>query len=198
MKINKISKDLYEIENFVTSEQSDKILDFFSSLKEDDWFFEDSNNPNYKDELWYGRQYHGKRPEVFSEITESTEKLFSTLMEPVYLAIQRYKKNDAINEHRDYWLYDKPYHIRYGICIYYNDNYSGGELEYPELGIIHKPKARSLVIHGGNILHKSLPVTSEDIRYFSTGFIKGSKESPSALNKEIFADVYEEDGSTYA
>lgn len=197
MKINKISKDLYEIENFITEEQNEKVFDFFSSLNEEDWFMPAPGEENYKDTLWYGRQFHGNRPKVFYDITDSVSSLFFTLMEPFHLSIQRYKKDDFINQHRDYWLYDLPYHIRYGICIYFNDDYSGGELEYPELGITHKPKARSLVIHGGNILHRSLPVTSDSVRYFSTGFVKGSKEKPSALNKEIFSDVYEEDGSVY-
>jgi hypothetical protein len=85
----------------------------------------------------------------------------------------------------------------YGICLYYNDEYAGGELEYSELGIIHKPKARSLVLHGGNILHKSLSVLDDLPRYFSTTFVRGSKDSPVLLNKELFSEIEEHDGSTY-
>lgn len=197
MKINKLSRDLYEIENFVTDEQHQRVIDFYSSAKEEDWFVNDTGQESYKDTLWYGRQWNNQKPEVFLEITDSVTNLFSTLMDPVSISVQRYKKDDFIKPHRDYWLYDQPYHIRYGIVIYYNDNYEGGELEYPELGIIHKPKAKSLVIHGGNILHGSLPVTSDDVRYFSTAFLKGTKNKPVQLNKDIFADVYEEDGSKY-
>ena len=100
--------------------------------------------------------------------------------------LQRYKIGDHIKTHRDQWIPDLPYYIGYGFCLYYNDDYEGGELEYPELGIVVKPKANSLYIHGGHILHGSLPVLNDKIRYFSTVFIHGTEENPTRLNREIF------------
>jgi len=198
MKINKLSKDLYEIEDFVSEEQQKQVLDFVRSLSEDDWNMTPNGaGDDYKESLWYGRQYHGQKPQVFLDIEKQVDSLFEQHYTYIPIAIQRYLKNNFINEHRDYWKYELPYHIRYGICIYYNDDYEGGELEYSELGIIHKPKARSLVMHGGNILHKSLPVKNDVIRYFGTGFVHGTKESPAILNKTLFAEIHEEDGSKY-
>jgi hypothetical protein len=52
-------------------------------------------------------------------------------------------------------------------------------------------------MHGGNITHESLPVTSDDLRYFSTAFVRGSKESPVVLNKQLFSEIEEHDGSRY-
>lgn len=198
MKINKLSKDLYEIEDFITEEQQKEVLDFMSSLNEEDWFMPaPGSSDEYKESLWYGRQYHGEKPQVLIDVQDLVHGLFEKVDAGIPIAVQRYKQNDSIRAHRDYWIYDLPYHIRYGICIYYNDNYEGGELSYPELEIIHKPKARSLVMHGGNILHESLPVTSDSIRYFGTGFVRGSKEFPVVLNQELFSGIHEEDGSKY-
>jgi len=195
MKVNKISPDIYEIEDFVSAEEQQKVLDFARSLNEEQWWISDSEE--YSKAFFYGKEYNGKKPEVFDEINNKVKNLFESLLYVGDVALQRYKKDAQMQTHTDYWLYDEPYHIRFGICIYYNDEYSGGEIQYPELGIVHKPKARSLVIHGGNILHANTPVTSDDIRYFSTCFVRGSKESPVVLNQDLFREVEETDGTVY-
>jgi hypothetical protein len=195
LKINRISPDIYEIEEFVTVEQQEKVLEFAKSLDEQLWW-QIEEGQEIKD-FFYGKQYNGEKPNVFKKINQNVKNLFSTALYVSDIALQRYKINEAMKEHRDYWLYDKDYHMRYGIAIYYNDEYEGGEISYPELNINHKPKARSLLMHGGNILHGTLPVTSDHTRFFSTTFVKGSSNSPVILNPEIFADVELHDGSIY-
>ena len=195
MQINKISPDIYEIEDFVSIDEQKEILDFCKNLEEDQWWM--SVSDEYKKGFFYGKQYNGKKPLVFKKIEKRVDNLFDSESYFGSLALQRYKKNESINEHKDNWLFDLPYHMRYGICIYYNNDYEGGELFYQDLGITHKPKARSLVMHGGNITHESLPVTSDDLRYFSTAFVQGSKESPVILNKDLFDGIEEHDGSEY-
>ena len=195
MKINRISPDLYEIEDFVTVEQQVEVLEFFKSLDEQAWWTTPEGHEQHG--FFYGKQYHDKRPDVFNEISENVRNLFSTVLYVGDIALQRYKIDEAMQEHRDYWLYDEDYHIRYGIAIYYNDDYEGGEISYPELNIVHKPKARSLLMHGGNILHGTLPVTSDDTRFFSTAFVRGSVKSPVTLNPELFSEVELHDGSSY-
>ena len=195
LKINRISPDLYEIEDFVSVEQQVKVLEFFKSLKEEAWWTTPEGHQPHG--FFHGKQYHDKGPEVFDEINKNVKNLFSTVLYVGDIALQRYQIDQAMQEHRDYWLYDEDYHIRYGIAIYYNDDYEGGEINYPELNITHKPKARSLLLHGGNILHGTLPVTSDDTRFFSTAFVRGSKDSPVTLNPEIFSEVELHDGSSY-
>jgi hypothetical protein len=195
MKINKISPDIYEVEDFVSIDEQKEILDFCKNLEEDQWWI--SLSEEYKKEFFYGKQYNGDKPLVFRKIERRMNSLFTSMLNPESVALQRYKKGEQIQVHKDYWLYDLDYHIRYGICIYFNDDYEGGELFYKDLGITHKPKARSLVMHGGNITHESLPVTSDDLRYFSTAFVKGSKENPVVLNAELFSEIEEHDGSEY-
>lgn len=195
MKINKISKDIYEIENFVTEDQRRAVLDFVDSLKEEDWWTFDSEE--YKQSFWYGKQYHGEQPQVLHDIFNAVKDLYESSYYISGMSLQRVGKQPKMQEHRDYWIYDSPKYVRYGIVIYYNDNYEGGEITYPELGISHKPKAGSLVMHGGNILHGPNEVTSEDYRYFSTTFVHGNSEIPVILNQELFKNIHEEDGSTY-
>jgi hypothetical protein len=195
MKVNRLSPDVYEVEDFVTVEQQEKILEFCKSLDESSWW--NLVEGQEKESFFYGKQFHGFKPEVFDEIDDNVERLFVGELSPSHVALQRYKSNEAMGVHKDYWLKDLDYYIRYGIAIYYNDDYIGGEIEYPELGIVHKPKARSLLMHGGNIAHGTLPVKSDSPRYFSTTFIHGTTENPVVLNPELFAAVEQPDGSSY-
>jgi hypothetical protein len=192
VKAKLLSPDIYEIEDFVSIEQETKVLEYCNSLQESDWWHEEQ-----KETFFYGKQKLGELPDVFKEIDANVQNLFSSVDYIGNVALQRYLDKEPMQVHRDYWIKDIDHYIRYGIVIYYNDNYIGGEIEYPELGIVHKPKARSLVMHGGNILHGPRKVEGNTPRYFSTGFVRGSVERPAILNQDIFGDVELHDGSNY-
>lgn len=192
MKVNLLSPDIYEIEDFVTVEQAKKILEYSQSLAEDAWWNEEQEGT-----FFYGKQKLGQLPEIFNEVNSNVRNLFSSLFYVGDVALQRYIDDEPMQTHRDYWIKDLDTHIRYGIVIYYNDDYQGGEIEYPELGIIHKPKARSLVMHGGNILHGPRKVYGDSKRYFSTCFVSGSADDPVILNPCVFGNVEQSDGSNY-
>jgi hypothetical protein len=195
LKINRLSPDIYEIEDFVTLEQQKEILNFCNSLEEDQWW--EILSEQDKLEFWYGKQYRGEKPQVFEDIDNNIKNLYASSEYIPGAALQRCLDHEPMQQHRDYWLKDLDHYIRYGIVIYYNDDYLGGEIEYPELDIVYKPKARSLVMHGGNILHGPKKVIGDKVRYFSTDFIRGSVENPVVLNPELFADVELHDGSNY-
>jgi hypothetical protein len=192
VKVNLLSPDIYEIEDFVTENQQSQILDYCNSLQESDWWHEEQ-----KETFFYGKQKLGQLPEIFKEIDANVQNLFSNVDYIGSVALQRYLDKEPMQVHRDYWIKDVYYYIRYGIVIYYNDNYIGGEIEYPELGVIHKPKARSLVMHGGNILHGPRKVEGNTPRYFSTGFVRGSVDNPVFLNPCVFGNIEKHDGSEY-
>ena len=192
MKVNRLSPDLYEIEDFVTVEQQQKVLEYSKSLDESQWWHKEQEGT-----FFYGKQQLGKLPDVFDEINQSVDNLFSEVLYFGSVALQRSLEHEPMQTHRDYWIKDLDYYIRYGIVIYYNDDYVGGEIEYSELGIVHKPKARSLILHGGNILHGPKKVVGDKVRYFSTTFVRGSVETPVVLNPDIFGEVELHDGSNY-
>lgn len=192
MKVNRLSPDIYEIEDFISIDDQKTILEYCKSLDESQWWSSEQEGT-----FFYGKQKLGPLPEIFDKVTEDVENLFSSFQYIGSVALQRYLDKEPMQVHKDYWIKDLEYYIRYGIVIYYNDDYLGGEIEYPELGIIHKPKARSLVLHGGNILHGPKKVTGDNVRYFSTAFVRGSVDDPVFLNPCIFGDVELHDGSEY-
>jgi hypothetical protein len=184
MKIKKLHEDVYEINDFLTDEQLAEVYKIIKNTKEEDWFSQEASKGKG---FWYGKNLGFKEKTVFDEINDKMKDLFESYSEyPAKILLQRYKKNDFIHPHTDQWLPDLGYYIGYGLCLYYNDNYDGGELDYPDLGLTVKPKENSLYIHGGHILHGSRPVLSDDIRYFSTVFVRGTEENPTKLKKELF------------
>lgn len=199
MKINKILPDIYEIEDFITVEEQSKILSQINGL--DGTFWDPINKDEYEFNFWYGKVLDPMSRlldnSIYNKIYKRCFNIFDSVLEITGINIARYTKDDSLGLHRDYWKYEEDYHIRYGLVIYYNDDYEGGEIEYPELNLVHKPKARSMIIHGGNILHGTLPVKSNNFRYVSTMFVKGSKDKPTVLNKELFNGIEESDGTTY-
>lgn len=60
----------------------------------------------------------------------------------------------------------------FGIVLYLNDEYEGGEIDYKDLGISYKPKAGDLVVHYAGLLHGVKEVT-QGVRYIFTMFVRG-------------------------
>jgi hypothetical protein len=70
--------------------------------------------------------------------------------------------------------YDAEYPgIEYGVIIYLNDDFEGGELFYPNLNYLYKPKSGDIVIHPATeeYTHEVYPVVSGE-RYTLTTFVR--------------------------
>lgn len=187
MKINKLYDDLYEIENFMTDNEFTEVFKILNSTPEERWFDLEMKKEHDIPDSWFGRTLHLKEITIFDSINEKMKNLLeSYYYYPEKLNISRYKKDGYIQYHSDQWIPDLPYYIGYGFVLYYNDDYEGGELDYPDLKITIKPKANTLYIHGGHIVHGSLPVLNDSIRYFSTVFVRGTEEEPTRLRKDLF------------
>lgn len=65
----------------------------------------------------------------------------------------------------------------YGIVIYLNDDYEGGEIIYPDYGVEHKPVAGSMVVHRASTPHGVNSVTGDKVRYILTSFVKGDSST---------------------
>jgi hypothetical protein len=71
----------------------------------------------------------------------------------------RYRSGQKFNFHNDWGPLNNRL-ISY--LIYLNDDYSGGEIDFKNIGIKFKPKANSMVIFPSNFLfsHEALPIES--------------------------------------
>jgi hypothetical protein len=97
MKVNRLSPDLYEIEDFVTLEQQQKVLEYCQSLDESDWWHQEQKNT-----FFYGKQKLGQLPEVFDEINKNVDNLFNSTFYWGSIALQRTSDHEPMQTHRDY------------------------------------------------------------------------------------------------
>ena len=81
--------------------------------------------------------------------------------------ILRARMNDKMEIHIDN---NEDKNIKYGVILYFNDNYDGGEVFYSDLNKSIKPEARSLILHRADIHHGVREVT-KGIRYYATAFL---------------------------
>ncbi len=185
--IAKLSDQVYEIQNFITEDELDQVMQFISERGSSDW----DSETQY--EFWSGKTLKSsllKENKIFDSINQRVKTLFSGNFDITGISLQRYMIDDYLGEHTD----DHDGHrvnnekVFCGLVLYYNDEYNGGELNYPELNITHKPKSRSLLLHGGEILHGTLPVKDNTIRYISTMFVKHQIGEEVFLNKEMFGE----------
>jgi predicted 2-oxoglutarate/Fe(II)-dependent dioxygenase YbiX len=186
MQIAKLADNVYQITNFLTEEELSQLDSVIQNIEEDMWFPGEKKEKDDSD-FWYGKNLNLSSESIFSTINEKLKAfLDSYFYYPPEILFSRYTEGDFMQEHRDEWKHEPESYIGYGFCVYYNDDYEGGELEYPELGIKIKPLANSVCIHKGDVLHRTLPVIGNKVRYFSTQFITGTPNSPTILRKELF------------
>jgi len=78
MKVNRLSPDIYEIEDFITVDQQTKILEYCQSLDESDWWHEEQEG-NFL--LWQTEV----RPTPSNFLTRSI-KMFKTFFQMSYMS----------------------------------------------------------------------------------------------------------------
>lgn len=165
MNIIKVHDSIYKIEDFITEDEASTILSAVNGLA-GDW------NGGSKSEFWLGKS---KDIELFEieRIRNRIEALFTNYLRINRITtVHRFVVGKGMGNHTDNVVNPD---IKYGVVAYLNDDYEGGEICYPDLDIKVKPKARSIVIHKGDLVHYVSPVLSGNTRYFLTTFVAGSE-----------------------
>jgi hypothetical protein len=158
--MNLIADGIYEFENYISDSE---IVEFMDVVK---------RNPVEGLEL---NIISNDFNPLFEKLRSKVYPMFRNLnkMAGLYM-VQRWDTNMGMSLHRDdgYGLAADQVGIKWGIVIYLNDEYEGGKIDYPDLGIAFKPKVGSMLIHRGDIPHQVQVVTS-GCRYYITGFAYG-------------------------
>ena len=160
INFKKLADEIYLYENFITSEEAKSIYKKAKSLKEEDWITDNKES------------YHEDKNSIPLDELEFVYKKLVDLFDPEYIVLPvkglvRHRVGQDMYIHADSPGIDNadlvtsndPYNtchlIAYGIVIYINDDYFGGETYYPDLGIEYKGKPGDLIIHdsGPNYLH---------------------------------------------
>ena len=180
MSLEKLHPLIWVVHDFIDPETTDSVLKEAAMLPPESW---NLDAPYLNEEsFWLNRT---TPPDSFSD---GTRDLMEALCFKVIDYFADYKEIIEIgNLHRT--IADGrslDYHVdnydgadadnMFGIVLYLNDNYIGGELHYKDLGISYKPKAGDLVVHYAGLLHGVKEVT-EGTRYIFTMFVRGNLET---------------------
>jgi|SanBayMetagenome_1026888.scaffolds.fasta_scaffold50043_2 hypothetical protein len=153
---------VYEIENFLTEDEVNGLL-----LSADPNGFIESHPGNIVQDLT------SESLAYIPAISDRILSCFNNAQSHTKITnIRRLKDGEFMHPHKDGGYPNSKQTIVFGIALYLNDDFTGGELNYPNLNISIKPKKASMLIHDANLLHQVLPVASGS-RYSITTFIFG-------------------------
>lgn len=165
-----IGKNIYLVPKFLSQAECDKLYSDVLSLPLSAWGEEDENN-------W-------AKDKLSASVTSLrfVQQKMAELFGPKYhlmdnIRFQRLRQGQDMYAHYD--RPDDPGHIddencqcsliEWGAIVYINDDYTGGEISYPDHYLSYKPKAGDLVIHKRDVLHEVKTVTS-GTRYVYSNF----------------------------
>lgn len=180
MSLKELAADrLWEFEGFLAPEEVSAIINVIKSSSEQDWFSEDL--PAY-DQHHAGKTLPiGNSAELGSMIRDldfRISRLFTGADRMVQIGsvVRGSDTFSPVGFHRDNedenMEDNRNAQCKYGILLYLNDNFDGGEICYPEFNIEYKPKPGALLIHYAGNLHGVNPI-SNGIRYSMTSFAWG-------------------------
>lgn len=169
MDIIKHHNKIWEVKNFLSDSELDYFLGLAKNSNASDW--DDPNAPDH----WKGRNLnleHTGAVKAFEKKVASTFYRYERIHD--LRSLLRYRPGDALREHKDN-VNPSDFNNIYGVVLYLNDDYEGGEIYYSELGVEFKPAAGSMVVHPAGTLHGVRQVLGSNVRYVLTSFVKGSE-----------------------
>ena len=167
MKAIKHAEGVYEIQQFLDEEQRVSLLS--KAIEDLDWNTLHIGNTvkDMGDELYFKMELVYKHIETF----------FTNIESIVYSRdLRRLTDSEFMWPHTDGGNPDDLKKIAFGVAIYLNNDFEGGELIYPDLGLSITPKPGSMVIHDASLKHQVFPVVKGQ-RYSITTFVFGDEST---------------------
>lgn len=178
-----IDKDIYYIDNFLSRYEIDEIIKF---AKEDNgWDYKSNPNIamkpfNLNDHMYSIYDEIRKRISLLLENDDEYTRGGGMLQKLVNI------EGDSIyglGVHSD----NHPYgdgmsiYVTKGYVIYLNNNFTGGEIDYVDKGILMSPVPGRIVVHSGYDDNKhGVRKVSDGTRYMITGFVFNNKPQSEA------------------
>ena len=185
-----VKNDILLIEDFLTTEETQKLFEFASN-PEADWAYQydydiseqasqggrfKEGDPEYdevvakKNTFWSDKMLAINFPSLQEELTKRTLAVFDNKYRINQIArIQRQYPGSELKQHHDQG-YDLS--LQRAVIIYLNDNYEGGEIYFTQHDVRLKPKAGSLITFPGtdDYLHGVSTVQPGETRYVISTF----------------------------
>lgn len=176
--LNKLNDQVWVLPNFINESDLLSLQKDIELVNPKNWYKDDSP----KDSFWYGRSLHK------SSLNENSRSIIRSVEENLNLVFQNYERIHEVQSilkttddgrhlgyHKDNTAEGDQNNI-FGVVIYLNESYEGGEIHYKDLDFSYKPNQGDLVVHYAGLEHGVTEVT-KGVRYILTSFVKGSKET---------------------
>jgi hypothetical protein len=139
-----LDEEICVVNNFLPEETLNRFLIMASAATEEEWALGASNPKG---------QWYGSVLPFDNSLSEDVSQLCTDLLTGHYhfthsMYLRRRRESQGLLPHYDN---QSQRSCEYGIVIYLNDDYEGGEIYYPNRGITHKPTKNSLVIHSAGV-----------------------------------------------
>lgn len=174
-KIGNSTKNIHIIKNVLPKEQHEELLNFAKSISK------------WEKQPWGVYKVGSKK--MPNSVVESLSKIFQIAYEnfiTLYDVDISYQEDNLFNIVKFEEGYAMHLHVdtlsvsalHLASVYYINDDYSGGEINFPDHHLTIKPDANSLLLFPGNenYWHETLEVLEND-RYTSTKFFKFSNST---------------------
>lgn len=184
-----LSDEVFLYKNFISKEEAEGLHKTCLEYSEEVW------NSIKNSVTWY----NGKTTSDVSEARELFKKVNDLVSEthtptPSYSFVRMFT-GDSMHEHTDTCGDEEATAnddfntcsiTDYGVVIYLNDNYEGGEIYYTNLGISYKPSPGDLIIHNAKTSHGVKEVLSGTRYCYPTFLVKNSlKNNITGFNDKL-------------
>ncbi len=195
-KTTEIYDKILLIEDFISQEEVQELLNVIASIKEEDWKIEYTSNLKRfclekfgRDDVenlvnegkfeitrnWEDKNYNIKDHKIQKVILERIDPLIRKANPNYELSgmavLQRMQEGVELKSHTD--QHTDPA-IQYATILYINDDYVDGEIFFKNINLKLKPKPGSMLVFPGTeeYEHGVVTVGPGPIRYVLTGFVK--------------------------
>jgi hypothetical protein len=202
----KLAPEIYVYKNFLSKEETESFRKYISKFPENHWLNKDMwqaedeiSAPNQifqgsldldilykKSQSFFGPEYKPLPSNGVSKMVEG-QSLEVHWDSPGHPDDHDEESMDAYNSAiLNGELYD-PHNtchiVQYGYVMYMND-FEGGELYYPEVGVEYKPESGDLVIHSASKKYRhGVRTVTKGPRYAYTNFIVASEQNVPTLSE---------------
>lgn len=178
MQLEKLHEQVWVLHNFIEKSDLKILLSCLKLNSEDGWYSSDVNESSF----WYGRNFQiSNLSDSAAKIIVRTERVLGTVftdyekIHSIQSILRTISDGKSLGDHRDNAAEDDRNNM-FGVVIYLNDDYEGGEIYYKDIGISYKPLAGDLVVHYAGLVHGVRKVLNGE-RYVLTSFVKGSSKT---------------------
>lgn len=197
-----LAEDIILIKNFINDEELQTVLNYVTDITEENWSVTYWESIKYRVKLEYDTDDYQKlidegivfiNPNIvdkvsnipihdlskkwYSQLTEcftETHKLLDSAND--FCSVTRHYPGSWFDYHVDSQGFDGKgdRDVYYTAVIYYTDDYTGGELHFPNFNVSFKPPAKSLVIFNSGLDYKHgvKTIESGNTRYVSAIFLR--------------------------